>query len=183
MVTATDNITQSRQAFQGLKTRLHRQIVDAIDLSKAGELSEGELRTQIQALSKHVCSLHSSRMSDSDRDQMVTEIMDEMYGFGPLQKLMNDPEVSDVLVNGADTVFIEKNGLLQKTDVQFANDAHLLQYIQRLVGRAGRRIDEVSPLVDATACRWFTSSRGHSSSCIARANAFYSSIQIESSFD
>lgn len=149
MVNAIQETTNNRQAFQQLKTQLHRQIVDSIDLSKAGELSESELRDQLQALARHVCSLQSANMSEGDRDQMVTEIMDEMYGFGPLQPLMNDPEVSDVLVNGADTVFIEKNGLLQRTDVRFANDAHLLQYIQRLVGRAGRRIDEVSPLVDA----------------------------------
>jgi pilus assembly protein CpaF len=75
--------------------------------------------------------------------------MDEIYGFGPLQQLMDDPEVSDVLVNGADSVFIERNGLLQRTDVRFADDSHLLHYIQRLVGQAGRRIDEVSPMVDA----------------------------------
>jgi pilus assembly protein CpaF len=80
---------------------------------------------------------------------MVRELMDEVYGFGPLQALMNDPAVSDVLVNGADTVFVERNGLLERTDVKFADDEHLLNFIQRLVGQAGRRIDEVSPMVDA----------------------------------
>ncbi|HCS53304.1 MAG TPA: pilus assembly protein CpaF, partial [Planctomycetaceae bacterium] len=73
----------------------------------------------------------------------------EMYGFGPLEPLMNDPDVSDVLINGADTVFVERRGKLERTDVRFADNNHLLHLIQRLVGRAGRRIDEVSPMVDA----------------------------------
>ncbi|MBM84043.1 MAG: pilus assembly protein CpaF [Planctomycetaceae bacterium] len=85
----------------------------------------------------------------TSRDVMVREIMDEIYGFGPLEPLMNDPEVSDVLVNGADRVFVERNGILQETDVKFADDEHLMRFIHRLVGRAGRRIDEVSPMVDA----------------------------------
>ncbi len=140
---------EAQRAFQQLKTRLHRQMVDAMDLSKAGQLPEHELRKQLRALAAHLCDLHSSYLPESERDQMVNEIMDEMYGFGPLEPLMNDPEISDVLVNGADTVFVERNGLLEQTDVQFADNNHLLHLIQRLVGRAGRRIDEVSPMVDA----------------------------------
>ena len=140
---------EAQRAFQQLQTRLHRQMVDAMDLSKAGQLPEHELRKQLRALATHLCDLHSSYLPESEREQMVNEIMDEMYGFGPLEPLMNDPEISDVLVNGADTVFVERNGLLEQTDVQFADNNHLLHLIQRLVGRAGRRIDEVSPMVDA----------------------------------
>ena len=140
---------ESRKAFQQLKTRLHRQMIDAMDLSKAGQLPEHELRKQLRALAAHLCEMHSSYLPESERELMVNEIMDEMYGFGPLEPLMNDPEVSDVLVNGAETVFIERNGRLERTDVRFADNAHLLHLIQRLVGRAGRRIDEVSPMVDA----------------------------------
>lgn len=139
----------AQRAFQQLKTRLHRQMVDAMDLSKAGQLPEHELRKQLRALASHLCEMHSSYLPESEREQMVNEIMDEMYGFGPLEPLMNDPEISDVLVNGADTVFVERNGLLEQTDIQFADNEHLLHLIQRLVGRAGRRIDEVSPMVDA----------------------------------
>ncbi len=140
---------EAHRAFQQLKTRLHRQMVDAMDLSKAGQLPEHELRKQLRALASHLCDMHSSYLPESEREQMVNEIMDEMYGFGPLEPLMNDPEISDVLVNGADTVFVERNGLLEQTDIQFADNNHLLHLIQRLVGRAGRRIDEVSPMVDA----------------------------------
>lgn len=140
---------ESQRAFQQLKTRLHRQMIDAMDLSKAGQLPEHELRKQLRALASHLCEMHSSYLPESEREQMVNEIMDEMYGFGPLEPLMNDPDVSDVLVNGADTIFVERNGRLQLTDVRFADNNHLLHLIQRLVGRAGRRIDEVSPMVDA----------------------------------
>lgn len=140
---------EARQAFQKLKTRLHRRMVDAIDLSKAGELEEGELRTQLRALAAHLCSLEPTELAADDREAMVREIMDEIYGFGPLEELMTDPQVTDVLVNGPDRVFVERNGVLEPTNVRFADEAHLLQVIQRLVGRAGRRIDEVSPMVDA----------------------------------
>jgi len=138
-----------RQAFQVLKTRIHRQMVDAIDLSKAGQLPERELRAQLRGLASHLCAQQTVNLPVDDRESMVREIMDEIYGFGPIEPLMNDTDVSDVLINGPDSVFIERNGLLERTDIRFANDEHLIHFIQRLVGRAGRRIDEVSPMVDA----------------------------------
>jgi len=149
MIATHSHHAPARQSFQQLKTRLHRQMVDAIDMSKAGALGEDTFRHQLQALATHLCERPEAGLAGGDREAMVRELMDEIYGFGPLQSLMNDPEVSDVLVNGANTVIVERNGLLQKTDVTFADDAHLLHFIQRLVGRAGRRIDEVSPMVDA----------------------------------
>ncbi len=141
--------SSDRQAFQQLKNRLHEQMVDAIDLSKAGQLPEEKLRQQLRSLAAHLCSLQSVVLGPNERENMVQEIMDEIYGFGPLENLMRDPEISDVLVNGWDSVWIERNGRLLPTEVRFADDNHLLQLIQRLVGRAGRRIDEVSPMVDA----------------------------------
>jgi len=146
---ATRPVVDSRQAFQQLKTRLHRQMVDAIDLSKAGQLPERELRSQLRALATHLCGQQAVNLPPDDREVMVREIMDEIYGFGPIEPLMNDPEISDVLINGPDSVFIERNGLLERTDIRFASNEHLIHFIQRLVGRAGRRIDEVSPMVDA----------------------------------
>ena len=137
------------QAFQQMKTQLHRQIVDSIDLSSAGELGEDEFRRQLHSLATHLCNRPEVQLSGGDRDRMVRELMDEIYGFGPLHALMNDPDVSDVMVNGANSVFVERNGALERTDITFADDNHLLHFIQRLVGQAGRRIDEVSPMVDA----------------------------------
>ncbi|MBC8117688.1 MAG: CpaF family protein [Candidatus Saccharimonas sp.] len=146
---AAPPVLDPRQAFQQLKTRLHRQMVDAIDLSKAGQLPERDLRSQLRSLATHLCGQQSVNLPPDDREAMVREIMDEIYGFGPIEPLMNDPEVSDVLINGPDSVFIERNGLLEQTDIRFASNEHLIHFIQRLVGRAGRRIDEVSPMVDA----------------------------------
>src|SRR5665213_2012642 len=108
-------IADPRQAFQQLKTRLHRQMVDAIDLSKAGQLPEQELRAQLRALASHLCTQQSANLSADDREGMVREIMDEIYGFGPIEALMQDTDVSDVLINGADSVFIERNGILERT--------------------------------------------------------------------
>jgi pilus assembly protein CpaF len=139
----------ARQEFQRLKTQLHRQMVDAIDLSRAGTLEEPELRRQLRALAAHLCAQKEVDLPLAERDAMVEELIDEIFGFGPLQSLMNDPAVSDVLVNGCHNVYVERNGMLEATPVKFANDEHLLRFIQRLVGRAGRRIDEVSPMVDA----------------------------------
>lgn len=149
MLAAKEQVLNPRQAFQQLKTRLHQQIVDAIDMSKVGQISEGEFRKQLHSLAGYLCSRGEVQLPAGDRDAMVQELMDEIYGFGPIDKLMHDPEVSDILVNGANTVIIERNGQLQKTDIHFADDAHLLQFIQRLVSRTGRRIDDVSPMVDA----------------------------------
>lgn len=149
MVAVSELSTSEAPSFQELKTRLHRQIVDSIDMSKAGELGEAEFRSQLEALASYLCRQPNVDLSVQEQQRMVRELMDEIYGFGPLQALMDDPEVSDVLVNGANSVFVERHGLLERTDVQFASDQHLLHFIQRLVGQAGRRIDEVSPMVDA----------------------------------
>jgi len=149
MIAETTTGIDTRQQFQKLKTHLHRRMIDAIDLSKAGRLEENELRQQLRSLAAHLCTLEEVALPPEHREVMVREIMDEIYGFGPLEPLMNDPEVSDVLVNGADRVFVERNGILQPTPIRFADEAHLLRLIHRLVGRAGRRIDEVSPMVDA----------------------------------
>jgi pilus assembly protein CpaF len=110
-----------RQQFQQLKTRLHERMVDAIDMSKAGQLNEDELQGQLHSLATHICSLEAVDLPSSDRNVMVEEIMNEIYGFGPLQQLMFDPEVTDVLVNGPDRVFVEKRGKLEVTDVAFAD--------------------------------------------------------------
>jgi len=149
MVAIADSTTEAATQFQHLKTQLHRQIVDSIDMSKAGELGESEFRNQLSSLASHLVSRPEVNLDARDRERMVRELMDEIYGFGPLQSLMDDPSISDVLVNGADAVFVERNGLLERTNIRFASNDHLMHFIQRLVGQAGRRIDEVSPMVDA----------------------------------
>ncbi|TWT49849.1 putative conjugal transfer protein/MT3759 [Thalassoglobus neptunius] len=149
MIAVHEQLNRPEVEFQERKRALHRQVVDAIDLSKAGELGEAEFRSQLSALASYLCRRNEAGLSEDEQAVMVREILDEIYGFGPLQSLMDDPSVSDVLVNGANSVFVERNGVLKRTSVEFANDEHLLSFIQRLVGQAGRRIDEVSPMVDA----------------------------------
>jgi pilus assembly protein CpaF len=138
-----------RKSFQKLKTSLHRRIVEAIDLSKTAALEESELCDQLRALAAYVCSSEPVTLPIDVREAMIREIMDEIYGFGPLEQLLADPTVSDILVNGPDSVRVERNGVLESTDVRFADQAHLLRLIQRLVEQVGRRIDERSPIVDA----------------------------------
>jgi pilus assembly protein CpaF len=138
-----------RKSFQKLKTSLHRRIVDAIDPSKTASLEANDFREQLRALVTHVCSGEPVTLPEEMREAMVREIMDEIYGFGPLESLLADPTVSDILINGPDNVRIERNGALESTEVRFADEAHLLRLIHRLVEQAGRRIDERSPTVDA----------------------------------
>jgi pilus assembly protein CpaF len=138
-----------RKSFQKLKTSLHRRIVEAIDLSKTATLEESELRNQLRALAAHICASEQATVSADVRETMVREILDEIYGFGPLEQLLADPSVSEILVNGPDSVRVERNGVLESTDIRFADESHLLRLIQRLVEQVGRRIDERSPIVDA----------------------------------
>jgi pilus assembly protein CpaF len=148
-MTASTAALRNPQEFQRLKTTLHRQMVDVIDFSRAESLSEDELRDQLRSLAQYLCRRDEARLDGDQRDTMVVEIMDEIYGFGPLEPLMNDPDVTDVLVNGPQRVLVERHGKLESTEIRFADDAHLMQFIHRLVSRAGRRIDESNPIVDA----------------------------------
>ena len=149
MVSASHNNLPLTRDFQRLKNDLHRQMVDVIDFSRAETMTEDELRSQLKSLAEYLFSREDVNLGGSQRDAMVHEIMDEIYGFGPLEPLMVDPEVTDVLVNGPDRVLVERRGRLESTDIKFADEAHLMHFIQRLVGRAGRRIDESNPIVDA----------------------------------
>ena len=149
MVAPQETMDNSVRDFQRLKTSLHRQIVDVIDFSKAEAMTEVELRSQLRSLAEYLCGRQTIPVSHQQREAMVSEIMDEIYGFGPIESLMVDPSVTDILVNGPDRVLVERNGVLESTNIRFADSAHLMQFIHRLVGRAGRRIDESSPIVDA----------------------------------
>lgn len=148
-MTSMSAALRSPQEFQRLKTNLHRQMVDVIDFSRAESLSEDELRNQLRSLAQYLCQRDETCLENDQRDAMVGEIMDEIYGFGPLEALMKDADVTDVLVNGPERVLVERHGRLESTNVTFADDSHLMQFIHRLVSRAGRRIDESNPIVDA----------------------------------
>lgn len=149
MSNVLETVSGETQDFTRLKTDLHRQIIDLIDFSRAETLSEQDLRSQLQSLAEYLCSRQAVSLTAAQRESIVKQLMDEIYGFGPIESLMVDPEVSDILINGPDKVLVERRGVLETTAIRFADSEHLMQFIHRLVGRAGRRIDESSPMVDA----------------------------------
>ncbi len=135
--------------LQKLKAEIHRQLVEGLDLSRVGRIKPERLRREVHALAVRLTANTPEMLNELERERLVDEIMDEAFGFGPLQGPMNDPTVSDILVNGPREVFLERHGRLESTDILFADDAHLMQVIQRIAARVGRRIDEMSPMVDA----------------------------------
>ena len=131
------------------RRELHRRLIGSLDLSTVGSRSEAELRAEIRLAAEELCRQSSHLLSAADRDLLVGEVMDETFGLGPLEQLLRDPTISDILINGPKTIFCERRGRLEKSDVTFASDDHLLQIIQRIVSRVGRRVDATSPMVDA----------------------------------
>lgn len=139
---------QSKPSVALLTTRIRQQIVDAIDTSKAADLPEEELRQQLGALAGHMCGKQDINLSETEKAGLVNLIIDEIYGLGPLQALMEDREVTEILVNGFASVMVERNGQLEPTKISFADDLHLTDFIQRTIARSGRRIDEASPVAE-----------------------------------
>ena len=131
------------------KKELHQQLIAGMDLATIGTLSEDELRQEVRQAAEQLCRLSSDLLSLSDRERLVNEVMDETFGLGPLEPLLRDPTVTDILINGPKTVYIERNGRLEEGHVAFHDDRHLVQIIQRIVSRVGRRVDETTPMVDA----------------------------------
>jgi pilus assembly protein CpaF len=131
------------------KKELHQQLITSMDLSTIGTMSEDELRVEVRRAAEELCRRSSDLLSLSERERLVNEVLDETFGLGPLEPLMRDPTITDILVNGPKTVYIERRGRLERTSIAFHDDRHLLQIIQRIAGRIGRRVDETSPMVDA----------------------------------
>jgi len=135
--------------FQRLKTAIHEELVESLDLSIINDVDESLLGDETRRLAGEICHDLGRNLSESDQQRMLEELMQEIFGLGPLDKLMQDPAVSDILVNGPHEIFIERNGRLERSDIVFADDRHVMRIIQRVVSRVGRRIDEISPTVDA----------------------------------
>jgi pilus assembly protein CpaF len=146
---ATAEPAGPESAFQQLKTRVHRELIDSLDLSRITKLDEPRLRRHIRSLAEGMLRDRPELLETVDEDRLIDELMAESFGLGPLEPYMQDPDVSDVLVNGPNEVYVERFGRLQATNTVFADNEHLLQIIQRIVSRVGRRIDEMSPMVDA----------------------------------
>src|ERR671911_1431863 len=135
--------------LQDLRLRIHRRLIDTLDLTKLSNLEMERVRVEIRRILEDMVALEAIPLSRADRDRLVMEVQHEVFGLGPLETLMKDSEISDILVNSASQIYVERYGKLEKTDVRFRDDAHLMQIIERIVTRVGRRVDESSPMVDA----------------------------------
>ena len=144
-----DTPSPSRDAYYDLKTRIHRQLIERLDLAKLDVLPLDTVQQQIRRIVEDMLAGDETPLSRHEREQLVLEVEHETFGLGPLEPLMQDPTVSDILVNGPAEVYVERRGKLERTRVIFRDDKHLLQIIERIVSAVGRRVDESSPMVDA----------------------------------
>ncbi|XLZ70739.1 CpaF family protein [Massilia sp. SR12] len=137
------------RAYQQLKHRIHQTLLDRVDLESMQRLTQDQIRDELKILVERLLEENMVVINDSERRTLTRDIQYEVLGFGPLEPLLADPNVSDILVNGARQVYVERKGCLELTAVTFNDDAHLMKIIDKIVSRVGRRIDESSPMVDA----------------------------------
>ena len=138
-----------RTDIQQVKADLHRKVLDRLDLEKLGKTSGDSARDEVLVVIRTVVNGEVVPLSFAERERLSREILDEIFGLGPLEQLLKDPNVSDILVNRYDRVYVEKAGKLELTTLAFKDNTHLMQIIERIVSRVGRRVDESSPMVDA----------------------------------
>ncbi|MBZ5654739.1 MAG: CpaF family protein [Acidobacteriia bacterium] len=138
-----------RSEYQQVKADLHRKILDRLDLEKLGKATGETAREEVLALIRSSVNSEAVPLSFAERERLAREILDEIFGLGPLEPLLKDPSVSDILVNRFDRVYVERAGKLEVTGLSFKDNQHLMQIIDRIVSRIGRRVDESSPMVDA----------------------------------
>src|SRR6202790_260703 len=137
------------KSFEELKRLIHSKLVDKLDLSRVSDLAGETLRREIRLVVERLCDTENPLLNRMERERLIDEVLDETFGFGPLEMLLKDPPISDILVNGPHKIYVERRGKLEKTDVKFRDSDHLLQIIDRIVSKVGRRVDETSPMVDA----------------------------------
>jgi pilus assembly protein CpaF len=139
----------SRTDFASVKTAIHRKLIQKLNLDKLTEVNREDVRREVSQILEALVHGESAPMNLQERERLVQEVLDEVFGLGPLEPLLADPTVSDILVNTYKRVYVERKGILEQTAVQFRDDTHLLGIIDRIVSAIGRRIDESSPMVDA----------------------------------
>jgi pilus assembly protein CpaF len=137
--------------FQELKGRVHQELLNRLNLDRLTKISRLQAEPEIRSVIGTILDRESQTVPLSlfERETLTSDVLDELFGLGPLELLLKDPDISDILVNRANQVFIERNGRIEETDVVFRDDKHLMQIIERIVSAVGRRIDESSPMVDA----------------------------------
>jgi pilus assembly protein CpaF len=140
---------ETHQSFQSIKSRIHRRLLERLNLSNLDKLTRDQVTDAIRKVVLDLIGQESVPLNFEEREELVKQVLDEIFGLGPIQPLIEDPDISDVMVNTWKSVFIERQGRIEKTDVRFQDDRHLLQVIDRIVSAVGRRIDDSSPMVDA----------------------------------
>ena len=141
--------TIDNRSYRELKQRIHALLLERVDLESMQRLTQEQIRDELRSLVERLLDEEAVVINDVERKNLTRDIRNEMLGFGPLETLLSDPTVSDILVNGHKQVYVERRGKLELTDVVFNDDAHLMKIIDKIVSRVGRRIDESSPMVDA----------------------------------
>src|SRR6202047_1517053 len=142
-------LASTRTDFNAVKTAIHRKLIQKLNLDKLSEIKREDVRREVSQLLESLVVGESAPMNLQERERLAQEVLDEVFGLGPLEPLLNDPTVSDILVNTYKRVFVERRGILEATGVQFRDDVHLMAIIDRIVSAIGRRVDESSPMVDA----------------------------------
>jgi len=140
---------QGEKSFDDLKTLIHGKLVDKLDLTRLGDLEGDTLRREIRLVVEHLCDTENPLLNRSERERLIEEVLDETFGFGPLELLLKEQGVADIMINGPKKVFIERKGKIERSPVTFRDNQHLLQILDRIVSKVGRRVDETSPMVDA----------------------------------
>jgi pilus assembly protein CpaF len=137
------------KAYQELKSAVHRDLLNKVDLERVASMRDGRIRGQVFAIIQELVSGLDTPMSAPERERLAREVLDEVFGLGPLEPLLQDPTINDILVNTHKQVYVERAGILEETGVMFKDDAHLMHIIDKIVAAVGRRVDESSPMVDA----------------------------------
>src|SRR5215469_11063080 len=139
----------TRTDFASVKATIHRKLIQKLNLERLTESNREDVRREVSQLLESLVLGGSAPMNLQERERVVQEVLDEVFGLGPLEPLLGDPTVNDILVNTYKRVYVERKGLLELTPIQFRDDVHLMGIIDRIVSAVGRRVDESSPMVDA----------------------------------
>ena len=139
----------TRTDFGAVKTAIHRKLIQKLNLDRLTEINREDVRREVGQILEALVVGESTPMNLQERERLAQEVLDEVFGLGPLEPLLADPTVSDILVNTYKHVYVERSGMLEHTSIQFRDDAHLMSIIDRIVSAIGRRVDESSPMVDA----------------------------------
>jgi pilus assembly protein CpaF len=145
----TDDAISNQQGFQDMKARLHRMLINRMDLTKLGMLEGDQLHEEVARLAGSLLAQEETPLSAIERERLIHEVRHELFGLGPLEQLLADTSISDILVNSPYNIYIERRGKLERTNIEFKDNEHLMRVIERIVSSVGRRIDESSPMVDA----------------------------------